>query len=98
MARLRDRRHLRRRRGDHPAGRDLAAAAGDPDGGAVRSRDSRCGRAGPQPQPMTPAGFWRRSAAWTLDFVAIAAVVVAFAWRPLLAGLDRKSTRLNSSH
>lgn len=35
---------------------------------------------------MTPAGFWRRSAAWTLDFVAIAVVVTTFAWPRLLAG------------
>lgn len=35
---------------------------------------------------MTPAGFWRRSAAWTLDFAVIAAVVVAAAWAPLKAG------------
>src|SRR3546814_7584121 len=43
---------------------------------------------------MTPAGFWRRSAAWTLDFVAMIAVVVAFAWRPLLAGLQASATAM----
>ena len=35
---------------------------------------------------MTPAGFWRRSAAWTLDALAILAVVDVLAWSRLLAG------------
>src|SRR3546814_6255756 len=78
MARLRDRRHLHRRRGDHAAGRGLAAAAGDPDDPALRSRHHRrarggaetgvAGRAGRRPLAgMTGAGFWRRYAAWSLD-------------------------------
>ena len=44
VARLRDRRHLRGRRDDHAAGRGVAAAARDPDGGAVRTRDPRRAR------------------------------------------------------
>ena len=36
---------------------------------------------------MTPAGFWRRSAAWTLDAAMILVVVVVLAWPGLLAGM-----------
>lgn len=35
---------------------------------------------------MTPAGFWRRSAAWTLDFLAISAAAVALAWPRVSSG------------
>src|SRR5690606_37592941 len=84
IARLRDRRHLHPGRGHHPAGRDLAAAAGDPDVPAVRSRDHRRahGRAAARRRRrqrhrlMRPAGFWRRCAAWTLDAALVALPVL----------------------
>src|SRR5690606_19681092 len=43
------------------------------------------GRTGPQ-AGMTPAGFWRRSAAWTLDFLAISAATIALTWPRVSAG------------
>jgi len=43
---------------------------------------------------MTPAGFWRRSAAWMLDFLAIMAVVVLLVWPRLLAGLQSASAAM----
>ncbi|MDQ2702020.1 MAG: RDD family protein [Pseudomonadota bacterium] len=43
---------------------------------------------------MTPAGFWRRSAAWTLDTVAILALVIAVAWPRLLAAWGATATAM----
>src|SRR5690606_27647898 len=84
------------RRSDHPTGRGLAAAAGDPDDPAVRGRHHRRARGGAHAgrtgrrrdrrrprRPMTGAGFWRRYAAWSLDAALIAAASVLPCW-PLL--------------
>src|SRR5690606_36244493 len=84
-ARLRDRGHLHPRRDHHPAGRDLAADAGDPDVPAVRSRHHRRADTGAarsrgrrQRQGlMRRAGFWRRSAAWSLDATLVALPALA---------------------
>lgn len=35
---------------------------------------------------MTAAGFWRRTAAWTLDFLVLGAIAALFAWPRMQAG------------
>lgn len=35
---------------------------------------------------LPPAGFWRRYAAWSLDFAVLAALALALAWSPWQAG------------
>src|SRR5690606_7865646 len=64
-----------------------------PDGRAVRSRHPGLGRTGPQ-AGMTPAGFWRRSVAWTLDFLAILAATVALAWPRVAAGWQASASAM----
>src|SRR5690606_36780709 len=104
MARLRDRRHVHPRRGDHAAGRGVAADARDPDVPAVRGRHPRrardraeAGRRGrSRRRAMTPATLSRRCAAWSLDAVPVAAKAVALCRQRLLDGLERFHAALAS--
>src|SRR5690606_1336622 len=97
MARLRHRRRVRPRCDRDPAGRGLAADAGDPDVPAVRGRHHRLAHPRPargrgrrqQHRLMQPAGFWQRCAAWTLDAAVLvpASLLLAWPWlRPAVAG------------
>jgi uncharacterized RDD family membrane protein YckC len=43
-----------------------------------------------------PAGFWRRYAAWSLDFALVAMLSTALAWSRLLAGWRETSVALRS--
>src|SRR5690606_5005506 len=109
---LRDRRHLHPRGDHHPARRDLAADAGDPDVPAVRGRDHRLAPAGSARNGrrrsrtglMRPAGFLQRCAAWTLDAAVLAPAALAIAWPRLHAagatwgqGLGRVGERLGEA-
>ena len=35
---------------------------------------------------MTAAGFWRRTAAWTLDFLVLGTIAALLAWTPMASG------------
>src|SRR5690606_1850441 len=88
MARLRGGGHVRAGRDHHPAGRGLAADAGDPDVPAVRGRDHRRARGGAQggrrgrrrrmsAPPAQAAGLLRRYLAWSLDMLVPALAALA---------------------
>src|SRR5690606_10715797 len=93
---LRDRRRLHRRRGHHPAGRGVAADAGDPDVPAVRGGHHRRrlgaaaarGVTAPMQEAVVrgphAAGFWQRATAWSLDALVPGLLALVFSW-PLLA-------------